>query len=135
MSNTSLFASNKRFCAERKFNFELKLLLISTQLATSAMILLGCNCVKNGSIPITKRKDQTCPHWAVVNNLIKLLIKLTELPALAGREYQVRLFRGTSWKPAVHHPREFSPAGVSSSRSQTPWAGCEHSVSGTLPRA
>lgn len=50
------------------------------------MILSGYNCVKNGCIPITEWKDHICPLWAVVNNLIKLLMKLAELPALAGRE-------------------------------------------------
>lgn len=60
------------------------------------MILSGYNCVKNGYNPITKRKHQICPHKVVVNNLIKLLRKLAELPALVGREYQVRVVCGTS---------------------------------------
>lgn len=54
----SSFALNKRFCAERKSNLMSKLLLISPQLAAPVMILSGCNCVKNGCIPITKREDQ-----------------------------------------------------------------------------
>lgn len=102
MRNTSSFALNKRFCAERKSNLVSKLLLISPQLAVPVMILSGCNCVKNGCIPITKRKDQICPHRVVVNNLIKLLRKLAELPALVGREYQVRLFCGTLRKPSAY---------------------------------
>lgn len=75
MRNIGSFASNKRFRAERKSNLASKLLLISPQLAAPVMILSGCNCVKNGCIPITRRKDQICPHLVVVNNLIKLLMK------------------------------------------------------------
>ena len=101
MRNTSSFASNKKFCAERKSNLTSKLLLISPRLAAPVMILSGYNCVKNGRVPITKRKDQICAHRVVVDNLVKLLRKLAELPALVGRECQVRLFLGTLGKPAV----------------------------------
>lgn len=84
---------------------------------------------------ITKRKDQICPHRVVVNNLITLLRKLAELPALVGRDYQVRLFCGMLREASSALTEESFPAGLSSPRGQTPWAGSEYHVCGLWPSA